>query len=213
MKAKFVRKHPETKTDIVSFYFAPEHKVSQIAGQYTELSLKGVGKHWFTVSSPPESTEMSITTRLTGSDFKNALNALKPGAEVHLAEPMGDFVLPIKPTRPILMVAGGIGITPFLSILRHNLQHNGGYNLHLLYGAGSEDDFINVEPYMGLLTSFKPVVGRISTKDILAAAKELDEPYIYTSGPEPMVEQFVKELKGAGIPDNRLVADYFPGYE
>lgn len=212
MKATYVRKEPTNKNDACSFYFLPERELEHTAGQFTELSLKDVGKHWFTISSPPGTKEFSITTRLTGSDFKNALNALKPGDSLDAAEAMGDFVLPVSKSIPIVMVAGGIGITPFLSILGEGLNHPENRSLNLLYAASTDMDFIDLSKYKKLLSSYKQITGQLTAQDILDFASKLDGPYIYTSGPEPMVESLVKELKGSGLPGNRLIGDYFPGY-
>ncbi|MEI9914254.1 MAG: FAD-dependent oxidoreductase [Candidatus Saccharibacteria bacterium] len=213
MMAKFVRKEPANKHDAVTFYFSVDHTLNYTAGQFTELTLDKVGRHWFTLSSAPGKAEFTITTRLTGSDFKNALDSLKPGDEIYAADSMGDFVLPIDSSRPILMVAGGIGITPFYSILQDLHKKNSSlYKLHLLYIASSKEDFLDLSKYKDLLVSYKEIIGRVESSDILKDASALSDPYIYTSGPEPMVEKIVSDLKAAGIPEDSLVSDYFPGY-
>lgn len=213
MKAIFVRKILANKHDAVSFYFKVDKTLKFTPGQFTELTLKGVGKHWFTISSPPGSNEFSITTRLTGSPFKNKLNELKVNDQVLVAEPMGDFVLPIDTSRPILLVAGGIGITPFLSMLKDGLKRGVNHQLYLLYAAAQTDDFIDLSKYKSLLKAYHQKVGRLDSNDILKIANKLNQPLIYISGPEPMVEALVDNLKKSGIKENRLVADYFPGYE
>jgi len=86
-----------------TFYFRPEQPLSYTAGQFTELTIphkrpdeRGL-KRWFTLSSSPTSELLSITTKFNNdksSSFKKALFGLKPGAELTMAEPMGDFVLP-----------------------------------------------------------------------------------------------------------------------
>ncbi|MHB1864575.1 MAG: ferredoxin--NADP reductase [Candidatus Saccharimonadales bacterium] len=213
MVARFSHKQPANRHDAFSFFFSVDHILNFIPGQFTELTLKGSGSHWFTISSRPGLREFSITTRLTGSQFKDALNNLKVGDVINAAEPMGDFVLPITTTRPILMVAGGIGITPFLSILENGLIIGDDHKLHLLYAASSKSDFIDLSKYSKLLLSDRRIVGRLEAKQILREAGNLNLPYIYTSGPEPMVESLVKDLQSSGIHKDSLVSDYFPGYE
>src|SRR4051812_34213512 len=125
MKAIFDHSQPEA-ANITTFFFRPEKPVQYTAGQFTELYLphnnpdkRGI-KRWFTISSSPSEELLSITTKFTpekGSSFKETLRKLVPGTEVHLEEPMGDFVLPKLIQTPLIFVAGGIGITPFHSIL------------------------------------------------------------------------------------------------
>jgi ferredoxin-NADP reductase len=212
MKAVFTAQEEVTKTGIKSFYFELDPKPSFIAGQFTELTLPNGLKHWFTISSAPKDKQLRITTRLTGSDYKNALDSLRPGDEVDLAEPMGDFVLPLDSSIPILMVAGGIGVTPFLSILEDEHSKGTPRNLNLIYASKNESDFVDLSSYKDMLTTYNKVVGTLSTLDILNEGSKLATPYIYVSGPEGLVEKITNEIKEHGFPENQLVADYFPGY-
>lgn len=212
MKAIFLRSKNETSTAIKSYYFSVDPKPHFTAGQFTEITIEGVGKHWFTISSDPGDKEISITTRLTGSDYKNALDNLKKGDSVGFAEPMGDFVLPVDNTTPILMVAAGIGITPFLSILKDQKKNPSDRNLNLIYASRSNEDFLDISIFSYLLNSYKKITGSLTSKDILIEANKLTDPYIYISGPEPLVEKLVKDLLDNNFPDDQIIADYFPGY-
>src|ERR1700722_16878985 len=125
MQVFFDHSAPEAD-NIKTFYFRPEKPVHYTAGQFIELTIphknpdkRGI-KHWFTLSSPPTDELLSITTKFAGdqsSSFKKALFKLKPGTELRMADPMGDFVLPKLIQTPLIFVAGGIGITPFHSML------------------------------------------------------------------------------------------------
>ncbi|GAA1074209.1 FAD-dependent oxidoreductase [Nocardiopsis metallicus] len=95
------------------------------AGQYLELSLpharpdsRGT-RRMFSIASPPGNPdEISLAMRLpeNPSSFKRAVTTLEPGQELHATGISGDFVLPSDPAAPVLMVAGGIGVTPFASM-------------------------------------------------------------------------------------------------
>lgn len=95
------------------------------AGQYLELSLpharpdsRGT-RRMFSIASPPGNPdEISLAMRLpeNPSSFKRAVTDLEPGRELHATGISGDFVLPSDPAAPVLMVAGGIGVTPFASM-------------------------------------------------------------------------------------------------
>ena len=117
--------------DVWAFRFKPSEPLSWTAGQYLSVELphdnpdgKGT-KRWFTISSAPYEQIVQITTRLTGSTFKDALMALPIGGQLLLLDqPHGEFVWQDSDS-PLVFVAGGIGITSFRSILRER-AHQGG---------------------------------------------------------------------------------------
>ncbi|MFP5366828.1 MAG: ferredoxin--NADP reductase [Actinomycetes bacterium] len=106
--------------------FVPEAPVRFRPGQYMELTLphprpdrRGV-RRIFSISSAPGDGAVSFGLRLSSppSSFKSALLNLPPGASVRATSVAGDFVLPADPSVPLLLIAGGIGVTPFLSHVR-----------------------------------------------------------------------------------------------
>lgn len=232
MKATF--DHSEAlAANIRTFYFRPDKPVGYTAGQYTQLALphphadkRGV-KRWFTLSSPPTDELLSITTKYAGdehsSSFKKTLFNLKPGTEVHMADPMGDFVLPKLLQTPLVFVAGGIGVTPFHSMLAWLAATGEERPIKLLYGVSAEDEIIfqdtfgsaGVQPTI-VVSDPSPAWGgergRITAELVLGLEKPSDDTLIYVSGPEPMVQSLTKDLMKAGVPENRLVADEFPNY-
>src|SRR5687768_17266618 len=124
--------------DIWAFRFMPNEPQHWIAGQYMSVELphehadgKGT-KRWFTISSAPFEGVMEITTRLTDSSFKRALSALPIGGHLELLDqPHGDFIWQ-DADRPLLFVAGGIGITAFRSILRQRAYERLPLNVELI---------------------------------------------------------------------------------
>lgn len=218
--------------NIRTFFFKPEKPMLYTAGQYTELTVphthpdkRGI-KHWFTLSSSPTDDLLSITTKYagnTGSSFKKALFKLKPGTELHMASPMGDFVLPKLIQRPLVFVAGGIGITPFHSMLAWLAATGESRPVKLLYAVRTEDEIIFQDTFAKAGVHATIVVGepspawggergRLNAELILGLEKPADDALIYVSGPEPMVEALEKDLKQAGVDKHQLVLDFFPGY-
>ena len=203
------------------------------AGQYTELYLphdhpdsRGE-KRWFTLSSAPGHDLVSITTKYAGDDksstFKKTLFDLKPGAEVQLAEAMGDFVLPKSSSIPLVFVAGGIGLTPFHSIFEWLAEHNEHRDIRFLYGVRNEDEIIFDDTFRRAGIHATIVVsepseawggerGRLTAEMILGLSQPTPDTLIYMSGPEPMVETLEKDLQTAGIKKHQIVGDFFPGY-
>src|SRR5579884_245909 len=149
---KVVLDHSQAEADnIRTFFFKPEIPVQFTAGQYAEWSLphphadKRGAKRWFTISSSPNEPLLSITTKLDaekGSSFKKRLFQLQPGYEATLNGPFGDFVLPKLIQTPLIFVAGGIGITPFHSMLQWLAETNETRPIKLLYAVRSEDEII-----------------------------------------------------------------------
>src|SRR5579864_7110707 len=145
MKATLVRTHKEA-ANISTYWWRTEKAVDYIAGQYIEMTLphsqpdeRGT-KHWFTLSSSPTDAPLvSNTTKFAekSSTFKLALRRLKPGDSVTISEPMGDFVLPKDASIPLVFVAGGIGITPFHSIIKWLHDTKQSRNLTFIYSVSN----------------------------------------------------------------------------
>jgi len=219
--------------NIKTFWFKPERSVRYIAGQFTEIYLphdnpdsRGI-RRWFTLSSSPSEKLVSITTKFAShqsSTFKQHLRELQPGTPLKLADPMGDFVLPKDRSIPIVFVAGGMGITPMRSMIKWLHDTNESRKIHLIYAVTEEDELAFVPLFKDYHLDFTPIVkdptkgyggetGSLSTERILELAPDDGRSLIYLSGPEPMIETFYKEFKAKGIAEERLVTDYFPGYQ
>jgi ferredoxin-NADP reductase len=218
---------------IRTFYFKPEKPIHYVAGQFIELSLphdqpddRGT-KRWFTLSSTPGEEHISITTRYAGdtasSSFKRTLFGLQNGDDVHMSEPMGDFVLPKDPTIPLIFVAGGIGITPFHSMagwLHAQHEHR---DIRCMYGVRGEDDIVFQETFKKADIHETIVVqnpsdawggerGGLTTDVVLGVGAPDAASLIFLSGPEPLIEALTKDLGHHGISKSQLVTDFFPGY-
>jgi glycine betaine catabolism B len=235
MSMKVVFDHSEAETDnIRTFYFKPESLISYTAGQFTELKLehsnpddRGI-KRFFTLSSSPNNEFLTITTRLNttrSSSFKKALFELEPGTELNMAIPEGDFVLPKIIQTPICFVAGGIGITPFHSILTWLHETNEERPIKLIYGVKSEDDIIFQELLSKSSIDYTIIVeepsaawggerGKLDAEKIIGLLDPSPDTLIYVSGPEPLVESLQNQLiKTPAVSKSQLVLDYFPNYE
>lgn len=225
--------HSEEEADnIYTFFFKPDKKFDYTAGQYIELALKhakpddrGI-KRWFTLSSSPEDDYLTITTKLTpekGSSFKRALANLESGHEATMTGPLGDFVLPKLIQTPLIFIAGGIGITPFHSILKWLIETGEKRPSKLIYAVKNEDEIIfqdifdKANQHVTLIVedpspSWGGERGRLSSEMIIGLAAPTDDSLVYLSGPEPMVERLGRDLKRDGINQSQLVTDSFPNY-
>lgn len=220
---KYVFDHSDKlSSSITTFWFKPPKKIGHTAGQFIEMYLPHPNpdergqKHWFTVSSSPTEPLLSITTKFageTGSSFKRRLFSLKPGQEVEISEPMGDFVLPKDTSIPLVFVAGGIGSTPFRSIVKWLIDTGEERKIQIILSAKAADDFVFDKIFNQYGVEPAHLVGeRLTGKEILELSGAHDGKLFYVSGPEPMVEALVSELEASGISKDRLIGDYFPGY-
>ena len=231
MKAIFHHAVQETPA-ISTYFFKPEKPIDFIAGQFIEMVIaheepdnRG-SKRWFTISSPPGQDKFSITTRIMadgGSTFKQALYTLEPGSTVTISQAMGDFVMPRLTTTPLIFVAGGIGITPFLSMLQSMSGEQEARPVQLIQAIKTEDDiafqgiFEAAHQHATLVVSdptpsWGGERGRISAEMLLGLTKPTADSQIYVSGPEQMVESLMTQLKASGVSSHQLIGDYFPNY-
>ncbi len=222
MKFTFVSSEPVAE-NIRSFYFDCSEPVEQVAGQFIQMILphdnpddRGI-KRWFTLSSSPTEPHHSITTKLAGdkgSSFKKTLLALEPGAEVEIVKPEGDFVLPDDKNLQLVFIAGGMGITPYHSMIKYLLDSGEKRQITLLYGVQTQGEAAFLDLFEKYGVDLKLSVNqRFTTESLMAAIGDPAGKLVYLSGPEPMVEALDASLKKAGLPELSLKSDYFPGYE
>lgn len=209
--------------NVWAFRFEPDKPLTWVPGQFIRVELnhddpdeEGT-KRWFTVSSTPHDGYVQITTRITDTTFKQALSALPIGESLKLVEqPDGDFVWQ-ESDKPLVFVAGGIGITPFYSMLKARSHSGQPISATLIYN-GRTDDL----PYKAELDeaskrhaefSVHYIVGeRLTVEKLTELVPDFVSLQVYISGPEQMVESFSKQLREAGVPDGNLHEDFFPNY-
>lgn len=209
--------------NVWSFRFKPSESFTWEAGQFIRVELphdhpdaEGT-KRWFTVSAPPFEGVVQITTRVTKSTFKQALSKLPIGGELQLLEkPDGDFVW-VDTDKPMVFIAGGIGITPFHSILAQRAHEGRPLAITLIYS--NRTDAIAFKDEFDAMAQKDPrlkihyVIGERMTPQKLASLDpQLNDSLVYLSGPEPMVEALGDQLRAAGLADAQLKQDFFPNY-
>lgn len=210
--------------DVSTFWFTKPEGWTHIAGQFVELTIthdmpdnRGQ-KRWFTLSSSPTEPLLGITTKRheSMSTFKQLLFGLAAGEHVTISQPMGDFVLPMHKDTPILFVTAGIGITPIRSMLTYLSDMEQSRTIAILYKARGINDLLFQQAMTGSGARLHPYISQqgdtLDAQVVLNHAKQFEKPYIYISGPEAFTEQLFHELKEAGASTNRLVTDYFHGY-
>lgn len=224
--------------DTVDFIFAPDRPMRFTPGQYLEWTLPHTqsdsrgNRRTFTIASAPEEKDIHLGVKFyePSSTFKRTLRSLERGAEIAAGQLAGDFVMPRDPSAKLVFVAGGIGITPFRSMVESMVDSGQKRDVVLLYSNRTIADIAYREFFdaaaakIGMknvytvtdMTSVPPdwkgQSGRIDAAMIQKEIPDFADRTFYVSGTHAMVQAFEKTLHGLGIPRRRIVKDFFPGF-
>lgn len=206
------------------------------AGQAIRLELidppaeAGQGSRTLSLVSAPFEPELVVATRMRDSAFKRALKALPDGAGIRIDGPFGDLTLG-DTERPAAFIAGGIGITPFMSMLRQAAEDRSPQPLFLAYSNRRPEDSAFLDELQGLERQNKYFHLMATMTDMSKSAREwsgetgfvdadmlkrfvgdLAAPMYYVVGPPAMVEAMQRTLGGAGIAGDNIRTEEFFGY-
>lgn len=222
----------------MAFRFAKPADFKFEAGQSMNLSLidppetdgKGNARTFSIVSSPDESG-LVVATRMRDTAFKRVLESMPAGGRVSLRGPAGKFTLDGADARPAVFLAGGIGITPFVSMLRHAAHSRLERDLWLFYSNRRPEDaaFLDelaalpqrnlryrfVGTMVEMAKSSRPWSGETGILDramLERHLKGLAAFVYYVAGPPGLVEAMQKMLADAGVKDEAIRTDEFFGY-
>jgi ferredoxin-NADP reductase len=205
-------------------------------GQYFFVTLpdaghqdeRGLRRHITVVTSPNDKGVLGLATRMRDSAFKRTLGELPVGAEVDVEPPKGKFALPEETSRPLVFVAGGIGITVFRSMLRYIREEQLPYRVTLIYSNRDRestaflDELRQVEqelPSLRLILTMTQDPGwKGETRKVDAAffreylGEDLNAFTFLVAGPPGMAEGVQKALDEAGVKEENVIAERFSGY-
>jgi ferredoxin-NADP reductase len=212
------------------FRFEAGHSVSVSLIDPPETDGKG-NAHTFSIVSAPYETELVIATRMRDTAFKRVLKSMPAGGRVSLRGPAGKFTLDGADARPAVFLAGGIGITPFVSMSRQAAHDRLARELWLFYSNHRPEDaaFLDelaalprrnpryrfVGTMVEMAKSSRPWSGETGFLDramLERHLKDLSASVYYTAGPPGLVEAMRKMLADAGVEDEAIRADEFFGY-
>jgi ferredoxin-NADP reductase len=222
-------------SDTTSYRFSRPLEYEFKAGQWYTIAIStpdGPLDHHFSHADSPTESFIELTTRLTGSDFKNALDALPLGTEVEIMGPYGRFLFGYE-TPKIAFLTGGIGVTPVRSMLRYLADTGGagridGQELVVFYGSMTEDGIVyksEFDEFERAIAGLRVVhvitnptenwksYGGFITSDIIRT--ELADPAVWTYyivGPPPMITAMDRVMGQLEIPKAQIVVESFAGY-
>lgn len=218
-RLKLVEKTQITPTTY-SFAFVPERPLKHMAGQFMEFTLPGVqldsrgNRRTFTIASAPSDKLIKIGIKFynPSSQYKTKLMSLKIGDEIIGNHVSGDFILPQTSSVPLVFIAGGIGITPFIAMIDHMLATDKRYSVDLYYFVTDKTELA----YQDVLKSAQKAGIKINLR-IGKDARLTDDDIkkhpgarFYLSGPPGLVSAYKTQLKEAGI--KTIHVDLFAGY-
>lgn len=222
---------------MIDFIFTPSEKLLFSPGQYLEWTLphkpvdsRGHRRYFTIASSPTEQTiRLGVKFYPEGSTFKKNLAQLTSQNSVVAGQLTGDFTLPKNKKQKLVFLAGGIGITPYRSMIKYLLDIEEKRDIVLLYSNKLQEDILYKDVFekaetMGIKTIYtltdidsipsdwKGQKGRVDEKMIRKEIPDWNERIFYLSGPHQMVTGFEDVLKAMGVPKKQIKKDFFPGF-
>ncbi len=234
--ARVLEVRDETPTVKTFRFERPDVPFAFRPGQYMAVRIAGVDdprgdSRTFSLSSSPTDEEsVSVTTRQGPSPFKQRLFRLHAGEEVNLWGPFGSFVL--EPGHPVVLLGGGIGVTPFRSMIRYAAATRRADPVVLLYSSRTAEEIVYRREFEDLARTwptFRAVLcvsrpeeskeswsgrtGHVDAALIREALKGLRHPVAYICGPPGMVRELHRTLAAeVGLPSGQVRTELFNGY-
>jgi len=200
------------------------------AGQSMRMKIPGTDEErTLSIVTAPHESDLAFAFRVRGSEFKKRLKRFEIGDKIIASGPNGKFGLHEDMEKPALYIAGGIGITIFVSILSHLEHNNFKHSITLLYSNRKEEDV----SYLGRLREFEascsnlrivPVLtkekpsnwrgelGRINREMIERYAPDIEKTLFYVTATPEMVLSMETLLKDMHVPDGHIYTKRFKGY-
>ena len=211
--------------DTIEVSFSLPHDFNFQAGQYIQLGVPqllysdaaGHSRLMSIASSPLNQKEICIAFRDTGSGFKDTLKSLKVGSPAIIEGPYGFFTLSDRPSYPFVFIAGGIGVTPYVSMLQYAAATKLNISITLLYTNSNDESAAYLKDLQELSRHdnsirVKNMFGRVDEHFLV---ENVSDPYNcvwYISGPPTMVDYVRNLLFLLGVDDDKICFEEFTGY-
>lgn len=231
---KKITKIESITKDVVAFYFEKDKNFSFLPGQYIEITIpevKSFPTREFTISSSPlEKDFFRIVTKKGESAFKKAMFKLKAMDAVSMAGPKGGFILHEEDIRERIFISGGLGITPFYSMILFAAQKGLSMPITLFASFKNEKDILFSDEFENIYKKNKKIrvvytltgsertkdnreKGRITKELLRKYVQNLDNTLFLIAGPNQMVDDMQEILAKMQIPSSNIRVEYFNGYD
>lgn len=220
---------------VYHYTFQPDRPLKYLPGQYMEWTLPGVpfdnrgNRRTFTIaSSPTESTiQVGLKFYEPSSTYKYTFSRLQPGDTIHANQLAGSFTLKSHQNEKLAFIAGGIGVTPFRSMVKSIIDSGKHADIIMLYAASQADELAYMDVFREAArygVNCIPIVTApgdttawamhtsINEQLIRTAIPDFAERRFYVSGPNTMVDTSKKLLQTLGVKRHMIATDHFSGY-
>jgi ferredoxin-NADP reductase len=236
MRAQIKEKREVAKGTLLVTFDLLGEEVDFKPGQYFFVTLpdvghhddKGLRRHITVVTSPNDKGSLGLATRMRDSAFKRSLDELPVGTEVEVEEPKGEFGLPEETSRPLVFIAGGIGITVFRSMLSYIREERLQYKVTLVYSNRDRESTAFLDELRMLeqeLADFRLILTMTQDHGWEGETRKIDAQFLrdylgedlnaYTflvAGPPAMAEGIEATLEDAGVKEENVNAERYSGY-
>ena len=236
-KSRLMRRE-EVAEGTMAFHFEKPPGFDFKPGQYTDVTLCNPPEtdaegstRTFSIASPPFANELVFTTRMRDTAFKRSLKKIALATEAQISHAAGSFTLHMNRAKPAVFLAGGIGITPFHSIVRQADRDRLEQKLYLFYSNRRPEDAAFLDTLQTLETT-NPNFRLICTMTEMSKSKKewkgetvlidkamlsrhlavLQGPIYYVAGPPTMVAATRQTLLSAGVAEDDIRTEEFSGY-
>jgi ferredoxin-NADP reductase len=188
-------------------------------------------RRYFTIASSPTEPDIKLGIKIPeqASSFKQQLVALEQAGSVVASQLAGDFTMPDDVTKKLVFIAGGIGVTPFRSMIQYLNDMQQQRDIVVLYTSSTADEFpymeiFNAAQQLGVRTeccitkagcappNWRGLVGRLSVDHLTKTVPDYKQRLFYLSGPNAMVQSYETLLHELGVSSQNIKKDYFPGF-
>jgi ferredoxin-NADP reductase len=235
--SKLIRRE-EVAEGTMAFHFEKPSGFAFRAGQSADVTLTAPPEtdaegntRTFSIASSPFENELMFTTRMRDTAFKRSLKKVPLATEVQIGAAGGSFTLHKNPAKPAVLLAGGIGITPFRSMVRQADKDRLPHKLYLFYSNRRPEDAAFLDTLQALETT-NPNFRLICTMTEMSKSRRewkgetalidkemlsrhlsiLQGPIYYIAGPPTMVAAMHQTLGKAGVDEDDIRAEEFAGY-
>ena len=216
--------------DVKSIKLGLNEKIDYKPGQYMmmELDVDDPEKSRpLSIASSPTENFLLFSTKISQTAFKQRFDSLRAGDKVKLKGPMGIFVLK-EDVKEIVLLGGGIGITPFRDMIKYACDKKLQIKLTLLYSNKTPADIVYKDEWQIFekenknlkvintitddTTNWQGRTGRINEVMVREACNDLNSAIFYICGPPGMVDGLSNLLKTMNVPQQNIKIEKFAGY-
>lgn len=231
--SKLIKKE-EIALGSMEFHLEKPEGITYIPGQHAtfriinpkETDQEGDSRTFSFVSIPSDN-EIAFATRIRDTAFKRNLKNAEPGLQIEISNPRGSMILPNEAKRPLILLAGGIGITPFIGMIKQATETGSAQKIFLFHSNKTKEEAQFFDRLKELAEKnpnfiFIPTLteqewdgekGRVSADMIKKYIGELQDKIYYTAGPIAMVNAMTDLLTQNGIESIFIKSEDFGEYK